>query len=95
MTAEQELTELLSPQVAAYAGDFDEWYRSDDPEGTELALELVQSMAGARVLNRSEREHALEKFWSALYRDMAEEYAQAASWDRERGFFSYGDRRGR
>ncbi len=54
----------------------------------------MQSIALARVLTRAEREHRLEARWYEVWREVQEEYADAAAWDRERGFRPYADRRG-
>ncbi len=89
-----ELDELLAEKAALYAGDFDEWNRGEDPDTLEHVLELVQSIALARVLTRAEREHRLEARWYEVWREVQEEYADAAAWDRERGFRPYADRRG-
>ena len=91
---EQELADLLAPQIAAYAGDFDAWLHNEDQDTVQFANELLQSLHGWRVLTRPELEHQLEALWDDLYRDLAEDYAQAAAWDRERGFSSYANRRG-
>lgn len=92
----QELAGLLAPQIAAYAGDFDEWLRNEDPDTVQFAYELIQSMAPAWQwpLSMDRVEHRLEAFWVDTYRDMAKEYAQSAAWDRESGFSNYADRRG-
>jgi hypothetical protein len=88
-----ELDELLAEKAAEYCGDFDEWNR-DDADAYGYALELIQSIALARVLTRAEREGRLEARWYEVWRDMQVEYADAAAWDRERGFRPYADRRG-
>ena len=90
----QELASILAPQITLHAGDFDEWLRDDDPDNVGYAYELIISLAGAQALTRSQIEHRLEAVWTDLYKDMAEEYAQAVSWDRERGIGRYADRRG-
>ena len=90
---EQELSDLLVEKTSSYY-EFDQWLRGDDPENVAYLHELVQSLEGARVLTRSECEHRLERMWWQVARDVAEEYAQAAAWDYERGFTSYSDRRG-
>jgi hypothetical protein len=91
--AQAELDELLAEKAALYSGDFDEWYR-DDADSYGYALELVQSIALARILTRAQREHRLEARWYEVWRDVQVEYADAAAWDRERGFRPYADRRG-
>jgi len=93
-SAADELDALIVQKASMYLGDFDAWYREDDPDNVAHALELVQSVALARVLTRAQREQRLEKRWGEVWGDMVEEYAQAASWDRERGFRPYADRRG-
>jgi hypothetical protein len=93
-SAANELDALLAEKAAMYLGDFDEWYRSDDPDNISFALELVQSIALARELTRAEREGRLEARWTEVWRDVQEEYAQAASWARECGFRPYAERRG-
>jgi hypothetical protein len=91
---QNELDELLAEKAALYLGDFDAWLRGEDPDNVAYVHELIQSIALARVLTRAEREGRLEARWVEVWRDVQEEYAQAASWDRERGLRPYADRRG-
>jgi hypothetical protein len=88
-----ELAALLAPRIATYAGDYDEWSREEDEENIAYALDLCRALWGAS-LAQFLGERMLEKIWLEQYRDMAEEYAQAASYARELGQLRYEDRRG-
>ena len=71
--------------------------RDEDPDTLDYAYDLVESLASfwRRPLSLSDRQHDLEARWTAIARDMAEEYAQGASYEAQ---FSrvrpYADRRG-
>lgn len=93
---ETELGELLAEKAAAYAGDFDEWLRGEDPDNVGYCYELIESLADvlARPLSLSQKQHRLEAMWLEIWRDVQEEYADAAAWDRENGCRPYADRRG-
>ena len=90
---EDELTALFAGKVGDYLGDFDAWLRDEDPEVVEYVRDLCQSLHGPR-LQPFVFERMAERFWLDVYRDVQEEYAQAASFDRELGFRRYEDRRG-
>lgn len=92
---EAELSDYLAERIPVYGGDFSEWMRGEDPDAYSYCLELIQSLALANPLTAAQKEQRLEAFWDSLHREMAEEYAHAAAWDDERGFFrSYAERRG-
>ena len=92
-----ELDELLAEKTAVYCGDFDAWLEGEDPETVEYAFDLIDSLADvlARPLSAGDKRRRLYARWVEVWRDVQEEYAQAAAWDRERGYARpYSDRRG-
>jgi hypothetical protein len=94
---ERELSDLLTEKAAVYLGDFDEWLRSEDPDTLDYCFDLIDSLTGVlvkRPLSLSDKQARLEAFWLRLWKDMVEDYAESAAWDRERGFRAYADRRG-
>ena len=90
---EDELTALFSEKVGSYLGDFDAWLRDEDPDTIEYVRDLCQSSHGPS-LQPFVFERVAERFWLDVFRDVSEEYAQAAAFDRELGFRRYEDRRG-
>ena len=95
---EQELDGLLCAAIPQFS-DFDSWLRDEDPEQVADAKGLIHALYRSETfgyLRAGEVDSALERHWLACERDLAEEYAQAASFDAQfHTVRPYADRRGR
>ena len=94
---EQELDDLLCEAIPQFA-DFDTWLRDEDPAQIAEAEGLVHSLyrSGTYGYIRADEVHrTLEQHWLSCERNLAEDYAQDASFDAQfHTVRHYADRRG-